>query len=106
MEPMPTENEAVKTSLAAVYESGFNIYAAINKLKKKMNRKDHFPDEVLIAVCDSYWNNKPGIKKRWPWFIQAMVTETNLWSCAQHEKAKPDPRAPMAQSIKDILRNI
>ena len=103
---MPIKNKILEKALADIYADDFNIYAAINKLKKKMNRKDHFPDEVLIAVCDSYWNNKPGIKKRWPWFIQAMVTETNLWSNAQHEAAKPDPRGPVAQSIKDIMKGI
>jgi len=71
-----------------------------------MKRSDNFPDDVIIGVCDSYWNNKPGIKNRWTWFIQAMTTETNLWINAQHQKAKPDPRGPVAQSIKDIMKGI
>lgn len=93
--------------MAAVYADDFNIYAAINKLKKKMNRKDPFPDEVLIGVCDSYWNNKPGIKKRWPWFVAAMEYQTRLFICdAEEAKNAEYKKQPMAESIKQIMRRM
>ena len=98
------DSEKVKAALKTVYDDGFNIYASINRLKKEMGRKDHFPDEVLIGVCNSYWKNRDMIKARWPWFIQAMTTESNLWINRQHQAEKPDPRGPVSQSIKDIMR--
>ena len=100
-----TKNPVVEKELKGVYSDGFNIYAAINKLKKTMNRSD-FPDDVIVGVCRSYWRSKPGIKGRWPWFLAAMEYQTRLWICDQHEASKPDPRAPMAQSIKQILKGI
>ena len=95
----------VDSALKAIYADGFNIYAAINKLKKKLTSVDKFPDEVLLGVCESYWRSKPGIKNRWPWFVAAMEYQTRLWICDQNQKAKPDPRAGFSQSIKEILGN-
>jgi len=99
-------NPKVEAALKAVYADGLNIYAMIGKLKKRYSSLESFPDRVLLGVCASYWRCKPTVRKRWPWFIAAMETETRLWICDQHEAEKPDPRAPAAQSIRDIMRNM
>jgi hypothetical protein len=96
----------VGIALKAVYADGFNIYAAINRLKKKMNRQE-FPDVVLLGVCKSYWSCKPGIRGRWPWFLSSMEYQTRLWICDSHEAENAKhKRAPVSQSIRDIMKGM
>lgn len=105
----------LKTKLKSVYKDGFNIYAALNKVKRKIKvpadmrgtTEHDFPDEVLIGVCDSYWRSKPGIKDRWPWFLSAMEYQTRLWISDQREQENAKhKRAPASQALKDIMKGM
>lgn len=103
----PGPDSEVAIALKAVYADGFNIYAAIGRLKKRYTALDKFPDEVLLGVCRGYWRCKPGIRARWPWFLKAMETETRLWICDQRAAENAaHKKAPVAQSIRDIMKGM
>jgi len=95
--------------LKEVYDNGLNIYQLINKVKKKMKwKKDQkFPAEVLIEVCKRYFKDRPSIKNAWGWFIIVIQSESAVYFARKSiEEGEKWKKAPVAQSIKDIIRGI
>jgi hypothetical protein len=87
----------LNTELQKVFKDGFNIYSLINKVKKESDSGAEIPKEVLMRVCSRYWEDKATFKEPWPWFVAVVKRE---WLLEEHNNFK---KAPMAQSIKDIL---
>lgn len=93
---------AAEAALKEVYDSGFNIYSLIGRLRKERNwPKDlKLPDEVIIGVCEQYFKDKDNIKKKWPWFLKVLDSEIIEWM----ESKKQGGDVP--QSIKDIMKGL
>jgi len=99
-EKPPAENTLLNTELKKVFKAGFNIYALIGRVKKESSEGAQIPDPVLLRVCSRYWEEKSKIEDEWPWFLAVVKRE---WLLEQHNNIKI---APMASSIKEIMRGV
>lgn len=103
------EQQEADKLLDKVNEEGLNVYALLNKLRKKLGwkKKQHFPAEVIVAVCRQYIRDKAKIKRQWAWFAKVIQAESAAHfarkSIQEGEKFK---KAPVAQSIKEIMKGI
>ncbi len=100
---------ALKERIKRVHAEGLNMSALINRLKKKMGWKpeDHFPEEVLIKVCDQYFKQKTIIKKPWAWFIRVIEAECGIYYAQKNrEEGEKFKKAPVALSLKEIMGKI
>lgn len=94
---------ALKAALDKIYKD-INIYALMNKLKKQLKwpASQQFPEEVLLKVCATY--DKGQVKDEWAWFTIAIKKASAEYFAEQNIKQNAEfKKAPMAQSIKDIL---
>lgn len=96
---------ALKAVLDKVYKEGLNIYALINKMKKQTGWKQdqHFPEGVLVRVCEQYHKDKIKIKKQWPWFCRVLIAETERYfadkNISEHKAIKQAGGMSLAQIL-------
>lgn len=100
---------ALKAELDKIYKKGFNIFAIINRAKKELKQPKEwqFPEEVLMKICHSYWQNNGKIKKPWPWFVRVLkqcTCEYNANKNIQNHEAVKKEGVP--QALKDIIRGL
>jgi hypothetical protein len=103
---MPSDQ--VEVALKNVYKDNFNVYMMLNKLRKDLKRKDPFPDEVVLRFCEHYWKYHSQVKNTYPYFLKAFQMVSADWYANQHqaEHAKYKKQAPIAQSVKDVLKGM
>jgi len=107
-------NPAVKAAVDKVVAAGFNLHALINQAKKDMKmQKVHFPDEVILNVCDSYWLYRHGIRRAYPWFLFVLKQEWSQFNARfnieEHKKYKAEDFKAMrggCAQISSILESI
>lgn len=96
---------ALQAALDEVFKQGFNIYALMGQFKKQSKLREPIPDEVLLAVCESFKKNKP--TDHWPYFKKVLLEESRNYfarrNIAEHEWHK---NAPVAQSVQDIIASM
>lgn len=103
------EQQEADKLLDQVYKKGLNIYQLINKIKKQMKwgKKQRFPADVLIAVCQQYFKDKENIKSEWGWFTKVIQAESAAYfarkSVQEGEKWKKEP---VALSMKKIMEGM
>ena len=85
----------LKAAFKQVHADGLDIYALIGRFYKETNLNTKLPEKVLMRICDSYKRNRSKIKRRWPWFIFALKSESSQHFAqmsmeeAKHFKAEP-----------------
>jgi len=84
----PVDNPEVKQAMDEVYRSGFNIYALVGKVKKRLrwNPERKFPDKVILRVCAEYKTSKPEIKDHWPWLVKVLKAESEAYYAEEAQK--------------------
>jgi len=84
----PVDNPEVKQAMDEVYRSGFNIYALVGKVKKRLrwDSKRKFPDKVILRVCAEYKTCKPAIKEHWPWFVKVLKAQSEAYYAEEAQK--------------------
>lgn len=95
----------LETALKRVYKQGFNIYNLIHIAKKQIGQPKewHFPEEVLLRVCEAYTRDKAEIHHSWPWFVKVLKDESALWHAQQNINAnKKDYKSTF--NLKDLLK--
>jgi len=101
------ENPEVKQEMDEVTKAGLNIYAMVYKAKQSMKQPKnwHFPDLVILRVCETFHKEKDRIRQPWPWFVEVLKRESERWNAEQHEieSKTANKRAPFANSIKSIM---
>lgn len=102
-------SEELRHQIGKVQADGFKIYSMIMKTKRALkNPTLHFPDEVILKVCDEYWFHKKEIRNPYAWFLRVLKAEWEQWNArgnmAEHAQYKRDsnPRGGCAM-IGDIL---
>jgi phage replication O-like protein O len=99
---------AVTTALNKVYNEGkgLNIYALLGRIRKERHWPSDFklPDEVLLAVCNQYLENKEKILNEWPWFLKVLHQEcTEYFKRQEIERSREGKKADLAPNVKEIL---
>jgi len=101
------DNPQVKQAMDEVYRAGFNIYALIGKVKKRLNwpQKRRFPDDVILRICAQYRDSKPVISEHWPWFLRVLKAESEAYYAEQAQKEHARLKSGSGGcSLKDILQ--
>lgn len=107
MTPSEEKTELVKKLMGEVYQDGFNIYKCLNKLKKQLKLTEDFPQDAIIWTCEAYLRDKPKVRDHYPWFVRVFKASSEKFFSTKHEaEGKKHKKAPIPQSIKDIMRNI
>jgi phage replication O-like protein O len=101
----PVENPEVTKALEAVYKTGFNIYALINKAKAqlKWTKEQRFPDQVILGVCAAYQKDKPKIANSWPWFTVVLRKESEAFFAAKNIEEHRQIKNQGTLSLAEIL---
>lgn len=103
------KNQKVATALAAVNKDGFNIYAALERVRvaRKQPKGAKMPDEILLQLCEQYWKYKPQIRDHWPWFIRVLGSLADQYNAnrnvMEHQEMK---KMQLPENIRDILKGI
>ena len=102
------EQQKAEELLKRVHKNGLNIYALLNKLKKqlKWSKEQNFPSEVIIGVCERYFKDAH-IKREWPWFTVTIRAESAAYFARKSmEEGEDWKKAPVALSVKAIMKGI
>ena len=101
----PVETPLLTAEFKKIAAEGLNLYALLGQLRKelKWSPSRRFPEEVLLAVCASYWHQKPAVREAWPWFVKVVTQEVGLWSAAQHVKEADGFKSKGPLSLGEIL---
>lgn len=105
----PKPSTPADAALKKVHAAGFNISQLINKLSKDRGwkRGQNLPDEVIIAVCETYLRDKEKIKKPYPWFCAVVEREGRRWGAEHSQRTAARLKTTeMPQAIKDIIAGI
>jgi hypothetical protein len=87
-----------------VYRNGFNMYAAINKLKKTCKVPPELPPEVIIKVCELYLKEKASINKLWAWFLKSIEMASKQYFAEKNEReGKELKKEKSVYTLKDIF---
>lgn len=102
-------SETLKIALNSLYKQGFNIYALLGKLKKQLHwpKEQHFPEEILLKVCDYYNKNNSAIKNKWAWFIISMKEASKEYFAKKNVKeGAAFKKEPVSELLKDLIKGI
>lgn len=101
---MKSLNPALKIQFDKIHADGLNIYALMNKAKRILKApKLHFPDQVLLKVCDSYWLHRREIKRPFPWFLRVLREEWLLYQARSHDEGDDTLARGSCAAIGEIL---
>ncbi len=102
-----SENPEVEKICKEVFGKGFNIYQNINRVKKELNLRESFPDDVIIGVCRQYLERTEPLEQPYPWFVVALKNQSAQYFSERHGKESAQyKQGGMAQSVKSILKGM
>lgn len=82
---------------------GFNIYALMNRFYKQSKLNRRLPEEVLLGILNSYWQNKDRVKDPWPYFITTLKERSAQHFAKEnereHKKIKDEKKTPSRLKI-------
>ena len=86
-----------------VYNRKFNIYQCINRVKKelKWEKSRHFPAEVIIRVCVSYFRSD--IRCDYVWFVKTLKSESAKHFASMNVTQNEVFKKEEPMSLKEIL---
>ena len=97
--------------MSQVRGKGFNIYQALNRLKKTMKRPE-MPIPVIAKVCTTWiYKKDPPMHKgdQWAWFTIAFFEcSRDYFAYMEQKEAKAfkKERNPIAPSVKEIMKGM
>ena len=104
---MTAVNQQVEVAMKNIYKDGFNIYMMLNKLKKDLKRKDHFPDDLVLAFCGHYWKYRSAVKHTFPYFRKAFrMAASEYHANLQIQEGESHKNKEVSQIVKDLMKGM